>query len=160
MGGGGSSRNFSASPITISQPHSVGGGNERIFFWVTGGQGQSNYLDSGNFFGHFRVTSRLPSIHCRKKTFTKSLGGAMAPLAPPLATPLALVVQHILKLMAFLLSKIKKDVILITDQLVRRCMGQYQIAVRFGLSHKTRMKCHKSHFICFHHNLKIVGSSY
>ena len=39
-------------------------------------------------------------------------------------------------------------------------MGQYQIAVRFGLAHKMRMKCHKSHFICFHHNLKIIGSSY
>ena len=37
------------------------------------------------------------------------------------------------------------------------CMGQYQIAVRFGIAHKTRMKCHKSHFICFHHNLNIIG---
>ena len=38
--------------------------------------------------------------------------------------------------------------------------GQYQIAVRFGLAHKTRMKCRKSHFICFHHNLNIIGSYY
>ena len=36
------------------------------------------------FFGHFRVASRLPGIYCRKKTFTKSLGGGMAPLATPL----------------------------------------------------------------------------
>ena len=49
-GGGGSSRNFSTSPITISRPHSVGGGSEMGFFWVTGGQDQSNYLTSGNFF--------------------------------------------------------------------------------------------------------------
>ena len=75
--GGGSSTTFSASSVTISQPHSVGGGSEMIFFgfWVTGGQDHSNYLNSGNFFGHFRVTSRLPEINCRKKTFTKSLGG-------------------------------------------------------------------------------------
>ena len=52
-------------------------------FLVTGGHDQSNYLNSGNFLGHFRVTSRLPEINCRKKTFAKSLGGAMAPLAPP-----------------------------------------------------------------------------
>ena len=38
--------------------------------------------------------------------------------------------------------------------------GQYQIAVRFGLAHKKRMKCRKSHFICFHHNLNIIGSYY
>ena len=42
----------------------------------------------------------------------------------------------------------------------RSIMGHYQIAVRFGLAHKTRMKCHKSHFICFHHNLNIIGSYY
>ena len=79
-GGGGSSRFFFASPITISQPHSVGGGSGRIF-WVTGSQDQSNYLNSGHFFGHFRVTSRLPKINCRKKTFNKSLGGG--PWPPP-----------------------------------------------------------------------------
>ena len=54
-----------------------------FFFFVTAGQDQSNYLNSGKFFLHFRVTSRLPEIYCRKKTFNKSLGGAMAPLAPP-----------------------------------------------------------------------------
>ena len=56
-------------------------------FLVTGGRDQSNDLDSGNFFGHFRVTSRLSEIHCRKKIFTKSLGGPWPPW-PPLATPL------------------------------------------------------------------------
>ena len=81
-GGGGSSRIYFASPISVSQPHSVGSGRF-LFFWVTGGQDQSNYLNSGNFFGHFRVTSRLPEINCRKKTFNKSLGGAMAPWPPP-----------------------------------------------------------------------------
>ena len=90
-GGGDSSRNFWGWPITVSQPHSVGGGVVGFFgaFLVTGGQDQSNYLNSGNLFGHFRVTSRLPRINCTKKTFAKSLGGAMAPLAPPLATPLS-----------------------------------------------------------------------
>ena len=85
MGGGGSSRNFSTSPLTVSQPHSVGEGCSEItfFFWVTGGQDQSNYLNSGNFFGHFRVTSRLPAINYRKKTFTKSLGGPWPPWPPP-----------------------------------------------------------------------------
>ena len=39
-------------------------------------------------------------------------------------------------------------------------MGQYQIAVRFGLAHKMRMKCHKSHFICFYNILNIIGTYY
>ena len=64
-GGGGSRRNFSASHITISQPRSVGGGGSEMIFLVTGGQDQSHCLNSGNFFGHFRVTSRLPGINCR-----------------------------------------------------------------------------------------------
>ena len=58
-------------------------------FSVTTGADQSIYINSGTFF--FTITGNLnvtTSIHCRKKTFTKSLGGAMAPLAPPLATPL------------------------------------------------------------------------
>ena len=85
VGGGGSSRNFRPSPITISQPHSVGGGEWEIFlgFLLTGGQDQSNYLNSGNFFLHFRVTSRLTEINCRKITFTKSLGGGPWPPWPP-----------------------------------------------------------------------------
>ena len=75
-GGGGSSTNLWASPITINQPHSVG----FFFVFVTGGQDQSNYLNSGHFFWTF---PRLPEIYCRKKTFTKSLGGAWPPWPPP-----------------------------------------------------------------------------
>ena len=92
MGGGGSSRIFwdfahSHKPATFRGEG--GGGGMFGVFLVTGGQDQSNYLNSGNFLGHFRVTSRLPEINCRKKTFTKSLGGGHGPPGPPLATPLS-----------------------------------------------------------------------
>ena len=53
--GGGSSRNFSSSPITISQPHSVGGGSEMIFF---------------GFLGNRRSRSiKLPQFREKKLTF-------------------------------------------------------------------------------------------
>ena len=54
-----------------------------FFFWVTRGQNQSNYLNSGNFLGHFRVTSRLPEINCRKKHLPKVWGGPWPPWPPP-----------------------------------------------------------------------------
>ena len=82
-GGGGSTRIFLTSPITISQPDSVGGGENCLAYFLTGAQDKSNYLNSGHFFGHFRVTSRLPEINCRKKTFNKSLGGPWPPWPPP-----------------------------------------------------------------------------
>ena len=86
MGGGGSSRNFSGLQS-----------GARIFF---AGNRRSRSLKSPSFgnivftfppdFDLFRNSLQKKNnywisseIHCRKKTFTKSLGGAMAPLAPP-----------------------------------------------------------------------------
>ena len=50
---------------------------------MTGGQDQSNCLNSGNFFGHFRVTSRLPGINCRNKNIYQKFGGDHGPPGPP-----------------------------------------------------------------------------
>ena len=85
------------------------GGVVAEIFAVTAGTDQSNSPSSGTFFyisgGHLQITRHLctlteipghfagllthsknvtTSIHWRKKTFTKSLGGgAMAPVGPP-----------------------------------------------------------------------------
>ena len=64
------------SVISGSRPDSLGGGNGRHFF----------RLLQVIFYISDSKTVTI-SIHCRKKTFTKSLGGGMNPV-PPLATPL------------------------------------------------------------------------
>ena len=106
-GGGGSSRHFQGSPSADQIQDSVGGGSSsRNFSWPStfsvGGSAIHFYVDYGcrsiNFHQlrqlrdiFFTITGNLnvtTSIHCRKKTFTKSLGGH-GPPAPPLATPLA-----------------------------------------------------------------------
>ena len=100
--GGGSSRNFPGSPNPTG--FSGGGGvvteifrdlRERNAF-AGGGRGSGIQFFSVNstskssklphfrqVFGHSDSKNVTTSIRCRKKTFTKSLGGAMAPVAPP-----------------------------------------------------------------------------
>ena len=76
---------------------------QNCFALVTGRHDHSNHLHSGTLCLHFPQIFIFSEIHCRKKTFTgyfpkfiaekkhlpKVGGGAMAPLPPPLATPLA-----------------------------------------------------------------------
>ena len=60
-----------------------GRGSGILFFLLTPGQNQASYLTSARFFYISDSKNVTTSIRCRKKTFTKSLGGGMAPVAPP-----------------------------------------------------------------------------
>ena len=87
---GGGTRPMPPGPFSViskRRPDSVGGGGVVAeIFQITAGEDHSNYLNSGNFFyiygppgGHPPFLSLTTSIHYRKKTFTKSLGGRAPP---------------------------------------------------------------------------------
>ena len=54
-----------------------------IFFFLTPGQNQGSYLTSARFLDISDSKNVTTSIRCRKKTFTKSLGGGAWPPWPP-----------------------------------------------------------------------------
>ena len=83
MGGGGVVAEFFRD--LRSRPDSVGGGGvvAEFFFLVTPGQNQPSYLTSARFLEISDSKNVTTSIRCRKKTFTKSLGGPWPPCPPP-----------------------------------------------------------------------------
>ena len=79
---GGGTRPISPGTFPEADTFSGGGGGSRVvgeIFPITPGKQQSDYLNGGTFFYISDSNNVTTSIHRTKKTFTKNVGGGMAP---------------------------------------------------------------------------------